>query len=461
MSLRYKLILLLLVSTLLTFAQGDKDFSAQYDELLSAQFKPSETGAVALVAKNGEVIYKKAFGMANLELNVPMTTDMVFKIGSVTKQFTAVAILQLLEQGKLNLQDDITKYIPDYPTKGSKITIEHLLTHTSGIKSYTGMTDFGKMMPNNMTPLELIQIIKTQPVDFAPGTKFKYNNSGYFILGYIIEKITGMPYGKYIEDHVFKLADMSTSYYGDNDRIIKNRAAGYDPGPKGLGNAILLSMTLPYAAGSLMSTVGDLYKWNQALFSYKIIKKESLDKALKPYVLSTGKATKYGYGLILDSLQGSPIILHGGGINGFLSYANYLPAEKVLVVVLSNSTAKSPDEIGKKISAIAIGKPIADKAEKFENKKPPVEINVPDATLLTYVGEYQLAPGFSLVITKDGSRLFAQATGQGKNEIFAESDNMFYLKVVTAKVEFTKDDKGKISKLFLYQGGKKVEGKKI
>ncbi|MNX90561.1 Penicillin-binding protein 4* [compost metagenome] len=182
---------------------------------------------------------------------------------------------------------------------------------------------------------------------------------------------------------------------------------------------------------------------------------------MKPYVLSTGKATKYGYGLILDSLQGSPIILHGGGINGFLSYANYLPAEKVLVVVLSNSTAKSPDEIGKKISAIAIGKPIADKAEKFENKKPPVEINVPDATLLTYVGEYQLAPGFSLVITKDGSRLFAQATGQGKNEIFAESDNMFYLKVVTAKVEFTKDDKGKISKLFLYQGGKKVEGKKI
>ena len=460
MQRRYHLIILLLLSTQITCAQVDRNFAAKYDELLSIQFKPGETGAAALVAKDGKVIYKKAFGMANLELDVPMTTDMVFKIGSVTKQFTAVAILQLLEQGKLGLQDDITKYIADYPNTGNKITIEHLLTHTSGIKSYTGMSDFGKMMRNDMTQIELINIIKTQPIDFAPGTKYKYNNSGYFILGYIIEKVTGIPYGKYIEDKIFKPAGMNNSYYGDNERIIKNRAAGYDPIENGLGNAALLSMKLPYAAGSLMSTVEDLYKWNQALFSYKIIKKESLDKALTPYRLANGEKLKYGYGLALDSLQGSKTISHGGGINGFLSYATYLPTEKILVVVLSNSTAKSPDAVANKIAAITIGKPIPDKIAGVESKSS-IEIKVPEATLLTYVGEYQLAPNFSIAITQDGGRLFGQATGQSKNAIFAESENMFFLKVVSAKVEFVKDKEGKVSSLFLYQAGQKIEGKRI
>jgi CubicO group peptidase (beta-lactamase class C family) len=167
-----------------SFAQtaASKQMTAEFDKVLSAQFKPGETGCAALVAKKGQIIYKKAFGMANLELNVPMQPDMVFRIGSITKQFTAVAILQLMEQGKLSLQDEITKFIPDYPTQAYKITIEHLLTHTSGIRSYTSVPEFQKYMRTDMKPDEVINLFKNQPMEFVPGTKYNYNNSGYFLL---------------------------------------------------------------------------------------------------------------------------------------------------------------------------------------------------------------------------------------------------------------------------------------
>ena len=182
---------------------ADKQLTTKFDQLLSDKFKSNETGGTALVARKGQIIYKKAFGMANLELNIPMQTENVFRIGSITKQFTAIAILQLMEQGKLDLQDDITKFIPDYPTHGHKITIEHLLTHTSGIQSYTGMKDFDAISRLDKKPEELIAYFKNQPMEFAPGTKWNYNNSGFFLLGYIIEKVTGKTYPEYVEEKIF------------------------------------------------------------------------------------------------------------------------------------------------------------------------------------------------------------------------------------------------------------------
>ena len=168
-----------------------KIMTTEFDKLLSAQFKPGETGCAALVAIKGQIVYKKAFGMANLELNVPMQPDMVFRVGSITKQFTAIAILQLMEQGKLSLQDEITKYIPDYPTQAYKITIEHLLTHTSGTTSYTNVPEFQSYVKEDLKPAEAIDKFRNLPMEFAPGTKWNYNNSGFFLLGYIIEKASG------------------------------------------------------------------------------------------------------------------------------------------------------------------------------------------------------------------------------------------------------------------------------
>lgn len=541
-------VFMLLISTAATAQTlNTKQITAEFDRMLSEQFKAGEPGCAALVAVKGQIIYKKAFGMADIELEVPMQPDMVFRIGSITKQFTAVAILQLMEQGKLKLDDEITKFIPDYPTNGHVITIEHLLTHTSGIKSYTNVKEFGKLSRTDMKPEEVVDLIKSQPMEFAPGTKWNYNNSGYFLLGYIIEKITGKTYQEYLDENIFKPLGMTQSLYGNDITIVKKRASGYGPGKDGVVNAEFLSMLLPYAAGSILSTVEDLFKWNQALHSYRLVKKETLDRAFSEYKLLNGKGTSYGYAWFLSGLQGSPTIEHGGGINGFLTNAIYIPKEDVFVALFSNSTAKAPDFTSQKMAALAIGKPLVinkisltetemdefvgiytDEDEKdvtvsrdgtdlfvlrsggqsrkmipmgkdkfiFEDSfatatfkrdasgkivsalydergktftirrterelKEKAVVNVAEALLQEYAGEYEIQQGFTLTITAEGKRLFAQATGQPKFELFAETDTKFFLKVVDAQLAFFRDETGKVSKAILYQGGREMEGKKI
>lgn len=524
-----------------------KQLTAEFDKMLSEKFKPGETGCAALVAKNGQIIYQKAFGMANLELNVPMQPDMVFRIGSITKQFTAVAILQLMEQGKLSLQDDITKFIPDYTTQAYTITIEHLLTHTSGIKSYTGIPEIMKNIRMDMKPEELIAQFKNQPMEFAPGTKWNYNNSGFFLLGYIIEKVTGKTYAEYIQENFFTPLGMTSSCYGSDTKIIKNRAYGYQPGDDGVVNSDYCSMTQPYSAGSIMSTVGDLFKWHQAVHSYTLVKKETIDKAFTEYKLANGDGTGYGYGWFLSHLQGSPTIEHGGGIFGYLTSSIYLPEEDVFVVLFSNNVGKAPELTALKMAAVTIGKPLKtteikldeatlnqyvgiytndkkrevtitregtqlsamlsgsgsrkmfpiekdkfiledafmyatfsrdDKGKvvsfvsddrgkldtwnltekKIEEKK---SITVDEAILEKYVGQYELQPGFIITFTREGNRLFTQATGQPKFEVFAESETKFFLKVVDAQVEFVPDADGKVNKMILNQGGQTMEAKRI
>ncbi|HYC28675.1 MAG TPA: serine hydrolase domain-containing protein, partial [Chitinophagaceae bacterium] len=290
--------------------------TTEFDKMLTAQFKSTDPGATVLVARNGQVVYKKAFGMANMELSVPMQVDNVFRIGSVTKQFTAIAILQLMEQGKLNLQDEITKFIPDYPTQGSKITIEHLLTHTSGIRNFTSIPDTVQRSKIDFTPKEMVDYFKDQPMRFAPGTRWEYSNSGYFLLGYIIEKITGKTYAQYLEENIFKPLNMTNSLYFSETKIIKKRTDGYSQNGKEFENASYLSMTQPFAAGSIMSTVEDLFKWQQGVQQYKLVKKETLDKAWTRYQLNDGSKTNYGYGWRMGYIQGSASIWHGGLVNG-------------------------------------------------------------------------------------------------------------------------------------------------
>jgi CubicO group peptidase (beta-lactamase class C family) len=547
-SMQAAIILLMVFVTLFVQAQPAKTkaMTSEFDKMLSAQFKPGETGCAAIVAVKGEIIYKKAFGMADLELNVPMQPDMIFRVGSITKQFTAIAILQLMEQGKLSLQDDITRFIPDYPTQAYKITIEHLLTHTSGIKSYTGVPDFQKYIKEDLSPAEAIDKFKNLPMEFAPGTKWNYNNSGFFLLGYIIEKASGKTYAEYIEENLFKPAGMTNSLYGNDKIILRNRASGYQPDGDKTVNAGYLSMLLPYAAGSIMSTVEDLYRWNRALISYKIVKKETLDKAFTEYKLSDGKGTSYGYGWFLRQLQGSPTIEHGGAINGYLCNALYLPGEDIFVAVFSNSTGKSADMVSTKMAALALGKPLNNKeipvsedilkqyagvyeddnsnqrfitcdssklfsqrggGQKYrirpmENDKfffeesfttitfkrnesgtvteavmddrgtqtiwkktdkslpAHVEIKLSPEILSRYAGNYELMPGFVLTITIEGERIFSQATGQGKIEIFPESETKFFLKVVEATLDFVKDEAGTYSKVILNQGKVRMEGKR-
>ncbi len=326
-----------------------------FDSLLKEIFPADGPGGAAIVAKKGEILYRKAFGKAHLELDVQMQPDHIFRIGSITKQFTACAILKLVEEGKLSLSDELTKFIPNYPTQGHTISVEHLLTHTSGIRSYTELKKWtDEVRKKDFTPTELIDYFKDEKMDFAPGERFRYNNSGYILLGYIIEKVSKKTYAEYIDESFFQPLNMSHSFYGNHSDIISNRVAGYAAEKDHYQNAEVLSMTQPYAAGSLLSNVDDLLTWYEAVMNDQVINKESLAKALSPYKLNNGKDTEYGYGWFIRKLRASPIITHGGGINGFLSSSMYLPEEKVFVAVLSNCTCHSPSEVSLKLAEIAM-----------------------------------------------------------------------------------------------------------
>lgn len=539
-------VFLFLLTGLFSSSVMAQNTEAVMDQIIESVYKPGEPGATVLVAKNGKVVYRKAFGMANLELNVPMKPEMVFEIGSITKQFTAVAVLMLMEQGKLSLNDDITKFIPDYPTQGHKITIHHLLTHTSGIKSYTGMQEWQPLWRKDMSPAEMIDVFKNQPMDFAPGEKFLYNNSAYFLLGYIIEKASGLTYEQFLEDNIFKPLEMNNSYYGSHKKIIPNRAAGYQ-NQDGFTNAEYLSLTQPYSAGSIMSNVDDMLKWQNAVRDNKLVKASTIQLAFKGYSTNDNKPFYYGYGWGVNEINGSPTLEHGGGIFGYTTNGIWLPREDVYVIMLTNRDDIGPDYISTRLAAVAIGKPYAEAADgiglkpetaaalsgwyafedgsfrniiyedgvlysqrkgssrirlipvsatkfAFENSlsvlefsetgggeksvifknrineirggktdkipEEKKEITLSPEQMQPYTGEYEIQPGFSLVVTLENGHLMTQATGQAKFEIYPESEVKFFLKVVDAQIEFQRNNDGKVDSLILFQNGAEIRALK-
>jgi CubicO group peptidase (beta-lactamase class C family) len=429
---------MLLLACLLIPAQAQKQ-DKKLDALILGQYPAGEPGATVLVARNGEVIFRKAYGMANLELDVPMKPEMVFEIGSITKQFTAVCILMLMEQGKLSLTDDITRFIRDYPTHGHNITIHQLLTHTSGIKSYTsieGLMEKGRM---DYKPGELIDMFRNQPMDFAPGEKFLYNNSAYFLLGYIIEKASGMSYPEFLEKNIFQPLGMNNSYYGSQRKIIKNRACGYQKDGDEFVNAEYLSLTAPYAAGAIMSNVDDLLKWNTALHECRLVSRESLGKAFTNYTLNNGDKIDYGYGWSLNRINGSPTYEHGGGIYGYLTNAIYLPEEKVFVAMLSNRDDKGPGTLSTRIAAITIGRPYPEEKDT---------IGLSPGQLKKYIGTYVFEDSAIRYILLDDNKLYSQRKGSSRFRILPLSDHKFMYENDLSTIEFTENPDGAMQAVF-------------
>ncbi len=330
-----------------------QDLESQIDQILETKFESNGPGAVFLVAKNGKIIYDKAFVLSNLELQAPMQTDNVFEIGSMTKQFTAVSILMLMEEGKLNLEDEITQYIPDYPIQGHRITIHHLLTHTSGIKDFTKVNGLNTIAQNHMEPLEIINFFKNEPMDFAPGEAFKYNNSGYVILGYIVEKASGMSYEDFVEQHIFKKLGMSSSRYASHSEMVSKRASGYRK-REDYSNARHISFSIPYASGALMSTVADMLTWQEAIKNHVLLNKETTQMAFANYTLNNGEPIHYGYGWHIKELDSKLSYEHGGSIFGFKSMGVYLPKEDIYVIGLSNCDCNSPTEVTREIAKLVL-----------------------------------------------------------------------------------------------------------
>lgn len=425
--------------------------TSQYEKIVRSAYAAGEPGAAVLVAKGGEIVFLDAAGMADLELEVELAPDMVFEIGSITKQFTAAAIMMLAEEGKLSVSDPITRHLPDYPSYGDGITIEHLLTHTSGIVSYTGIPGYMQaQVRKDVTVEELIDVFKDLPVEFAPGERFAYSNSGYILLGAIVEAASGMSYEEFVRERIFEPLDMKQSYYGCSRCIIPQRASGYQSGDEGYANQQYLSFTQPYAAGSLMMTVEDLYRWNRALFGGKLVSPESLEMMTTPFVLNGGDTTDYAYGLMPSDIRGHRAIRHGGGIFGFVTDAVYLPNEDVFVAVFSNNTANDvgPNFVATKLAALAVGDPF------------PVldEITLTDEVLRRYVGVYEISENAQRLVTVRNGALHTQRSGGQWIKAYPTSENHFFYKTSFSHFEFVIEG-GQVTGMLMYQEGSR-EGEK-
>lgn len=350
---KIKITLFVFILSTKVFAQT---FEAKIDSLIHTEFNEKYgPGGAFMIAKNGKPIYYKAFGKANLELDVDLTPESVFQIGSMTKQFTAIAVLMLHEQGKLAVNEPISKYIPDYPA-GDKITIHHLLTHTSGIKDFTKMKSLREIAQKEMTPKMIVDFFKNEPVDFAPGEKFDYNNSGYVVLGYIIELVSGETYEDFIKKHIFEKAGMSQSYYASDRQVINKRAYGYHKKEHGFVNKTVISFSVPFSSGSLMSSLSDMLKWQNSLNTNLILNAESTKKAFSKYKLNNGEEFTYGYGWHIKELNGTPSREHGGSVFGFKSMGVYIPSEDIYVIGFSNCDCHSPTQITRDIATLALEK---------------------------------------------------------------------------------------------------------
>jgi len=347
---KISLLVILLFLFQISFSQK---LEKQIDSLVSSVYNDSNgPGGVFLVSKEGKTIYRKAIGKSNIELDVDMIPENIFQIGSMTKQFTAIAIMMLQEEGKLNVSDTISKYLPDYPN-GEKITIHHLLTHTSGIKDFTKMKSIMSIAKSDLKPKALVEFFKDEPIDFAPGEKFKYNNSGYALLGYIIELLSNQDYKSFIEEQIFAKVGMNHSYYANDNKIIKDRAYGYHGG-KEYKNKFGVSFTIPYASGALMSTVDDMLLWQQAINNNILISQKNKELVFKNHSLNDGTKINYGYGWHLKELNSVKTREHGGSIFGFKSMAVYVPDLDVYVVGFSNCDCNSPTVLVREIASIII-----------------------------------------------------------------------------------------------------------
>ncbi len=364
------------------------------DKALAAVYPAGQPGAAAIVVKDGKVLLRKGYGMANLELGVPSSPEMVFELGSVTKQFTAAAILLLQERGKLSVTDDIGKYLPDFPTHGQTITIEHLLTHTSGIPSYTGLPEWYAKVREDLEPAEVIALFKDKPLEFNPGERWAYDNSGFFLLGAIIEKVSGQSYEQFVEQEIFQKLGMTHSRYGHPDELIPRRASGYSKDDKGFHNADYISMSSPYAAGALVSTVDDLAIWDRALSGETLLRKASLDRMFTTAKLKSGLPVGYGYGMGVLDLAGRRVQMHGGDIPGFTTVVARAPEERLFVAILSNNDASDPrpDDVALHIVAKALGQP-------FEEIK---TIQLDPRALADYPGVYRFDEKTTRAITQEG-----------------------------------------------------------
>ena len=427
-------------------AEAEEPLAARIDRILTEAYPdPDGPGAALLVVQGGEVVYRGARGMADVELGVPLSADHVFRLGSITKQYTAAAILLLEERGELSVDDPITKYLPDYPTHGHEITIEHLLTHTSGIYNYTDVPGYmDQPVRRDVTTTELVGMFRDLDMEFAPGERWDYSNSGYVLLGAIIEEASGRSYADFMEENVFEPLGLEATYYG-GDQIVPGRASGYEIDGDGYANAPYISMSHAHAEGALLGTADALAGWAAALAGGKLISEDSYRRMTSRYVLGDGEEASYGYGFSVTRLRDLPVIQHGGGIHGFATFALRIPSQEIYVAALSNipGGGLGPGPLALRVGALVAGDPFPE----FER------VAVDPALLERYVGVYRIDEGSTRTVTVEDGKLYTQRSGGPRLEAVPHSETGFFYEQSLTHWEAVLDDAGRVSHMLMYHDG--------
>jgi CubicO group peptidase (beta-lactamase class C family) len=450
-----------------TTATPAESLAQQLDDYVRQYEKAGLFMGTVLVADQGKVVLQKGYGLANREKGISNAPDTKFRIGSLTKQFTAALVLQLVEQGKLKLDGKVVDYLPGYPPAGSQITLHQLLAHTAGLPDYTALPTFPTVMRSHQEPAQLLALFSGLPLEFSPGSQYRYSNSNYVLLGAIIEKVTGKPYAQVFQENIarpFKLKATSVDVVEAAD---PRRAAGYQPTPTGLLPTPPINLTVPYAAGAITSTALDLYRWSQALDGGKVLSEASKKQLFTPVLKN------YAYGwMVFNAKIGAEadttlIQEHNGGINGFSSFLVRVPQSQQVIVLLDNHNSQALGDLRRGLLRILHHQPAA--APVMAGAAAPVAPAVAGATpvalsvalLNTYVGVYELSPSFRITVRERAGQLFVQATGQSEFETEAASPMLFSLKGVPAQVEFAKNTNGQVAQLILHQGGMAQRGAKV
>jgi D-alanyl-D-alanine carboxypeptidase len=411
---------------------------------------PALPGLSVAVAQGDRILLASGYGLANLAAGDSVRSTTIFRSGSVTKQFTAAAIMRLAEEGRLSLDDEITRFLPEFPTQGHRVTVRHLLNHTSGIRSYTGLgLPWISRVAEDLSQEQIVALFRDEPFDFAPGERFRYNNSGYFLLGTIIERVSGRPYAEYIEQEFTRPLGLDDTIYCPNEPG-DGHAHGYRPSPNGPAPSMPMSMTHPYAAGALCTTALDLVRWKNALVSGRVVNPAAYRRMITPDTLPGGRVLDYGFGLGMGALDGVERITHSGGIFGFSAVLSYYPEHDIAVAVLANNEAASTAMITDRLSRAALGLPEPDIRD----------LSLTPAERARYLGSYDLGP-LQIRVFEDGEHLAAQATNQAPFRLLAQGEHEFRASFDTSVRLVFRVEGERASSLTLHQGGAVMDARRV
>jgi CubicO group peptidase (beta-lactamase class C family) len=420
-------------------------------EVAQAYAKTGKFMGSVLVAQGDRILLDKGYGWANLDWRIPDAPDVKYRIGSVTKQFTAALVLLLQQDGKLNIEDPVSKYLPDLPAAWSKVTISQLLHQTAGIPNFTSSPAFIAWAAAPHGPKDFLSLVKDKPLQFEPGSRFSYSNSNYELLGAVIEAVTGKSYEEVLRARLIEPLGLSSTGLDADDLVLPRRASGYTDGPKGLAYARSESMSVPWAAGAIYSTTHDLLAWEQGLYRGRVLSGRSLAAMTAPGL------GEYGMGLFIEQHAGEPLFQHDGGVEGFASFLSWLPSRRIAVVVLSNDESDAVPVMASQLLDVALGRPVVLPDQRKD-------LPLATAQLARVQGAFQVENGPRLQFGEKGGKLSMDVDGKAR-PLFYEGERgghmMFWDPTTFVEVEFMPDPTGSVSSAVLYVSGRAVPARRV